>query len=141
MEDKSLKAYRQKLMTVKARVKYQQRVLKEFRKHLKHGTFPKRMKSIKPYPKMDKPEVQTVVDAACDQVQCVILDQKIQEVEKKLKEDQLTCQSLMEQRGQDRQQLKKAPKLTIAKLKAELADLQQKYIELSTKLEPKDAPV
>jgi len=64
----------------------------------------------------------------------VILDQKIQEVEKKLKEDQVTCQSLMEKRCQDRP--KKTAKLTIAKLKAELADLQQKYMELSTKLEP-----
>ena len=138
-----LKGYRQKLMTVRARVKYQQRVLKEFRRHLKHGTFPKRMKSIKPYPKMDTPEAQKVVDAACDQVQCVILDQKILELEKKLKEDQVTCQSLMEQRCQDRQHLipKKPPKLTIAKLKAELADLQQKYAELSTKVEtsPKGA--
>ena len=67
------------------------------------------------------------------------MDQKIQDLEKKLQEDQVTCQSLMEQRGQDRQQLKKTAKLTIAKLKAELADLQQKYIELSTKLESKES--
>ena len=46
------------------------------------------MKSIKPYPKMNSPEAQAVVNAACDQVQYVILDQMILDEEKKVMEDQ-----------------------------------------------------
>ena len=75
----SLKQYRQKLMTIKARIKYREHAIKGFRKHLKNGTFPKRMKSIQPYPKMQSSEAQATVNAACDQVQYVILDQIIQE--------------------------------------------------------------
>ena len=76
-----LKSYRQKLMTIKARIKYREYAIKRFRKHLKNGTFPQRMKSIKPYPKMTSPEAQAIVNAACDQVQSVILDEMIQEEE------------------------------------------------------------
>ena len=74
-----LRGYRQKLMTIKARIKHREKVIKAFRKHLEHGTFPKRMKSIRPYPKMNSAEPQNIVNAACDQVQCVILGQMIQD--------------------------------------------------------------
>ena len=80
----SLKQYRQKLMTIKARIKYREQAIKGFRKHVKNGKFPQRMKSIRPYPKMSSPEAQAIVNAACDQVQCVILDQMRQEEEKNL---------------------------------------------------------
>ena len=73
-----LKQYRQKLMTIKARIRYREHAIKGFRKHLKNGTFPQRIKSIKAYPKMSSPETQNIVNAAFDQVQCVILDQMIQ---------------------------------------------------------------
>lgn len=63
-----LKGYRQKLMTIKARMRYREQAIKGFREHLKNGTFPKRMKSIKPYPKMSSPEAQAIVNAAFDQV-------------------------------------------------------------------------
>ena len=53
-------------MTIKARIRYREHALKTFRKHLKNGTFPQRMKSIKPYPKMNSPEAQAAVNAACD---------------------------------------------------------------------------
>ena len=66
-----LKQYRQKLMTIKARIRYCEQAIKNFRKHLNNGTFPQRMKSIKPYPQMSSPEAQNIVNAACDQVQCV----------------------------------------------------------------------
>ena len=59
-------------MTIKARIKYREHAIKGFRKHLKNATFPQRMKSIKPYPKMTSPEAQAIVNAACDQVQSVI---------------------------------------------------------------------
>ena len=59
-------------MTIKARIKYREHAIKGFRKHLKNGTFPQRMKSIEPYPKMTSPEAQAIVNAACDQVQSVI---------------------------------------------------------------------
>lgn len=122
------KDYRQKLMTVKARIRYREHAI--FRKHLKNGTFPQRMTSIKPYPKMSSPEAQKIVNAACDQVQCVILDLMLQEEEKKLTEDQDTYQSLKDQRQSDRQQFKvkkpqKLKKPTMAQLQLELAELQK----------------
>lgn len=52
------------------------------------------MKSIKRYPKMGFPESQKIMDAACDQVQCVILDVMIQDEEKKLTEDQETYKTI-----------------------------------------------
>ena len=58
---------------------------------------------------MTLPEAQGIVNAACDQVQSVILDQMIQEEEKKLFQDQDSYQALKDQRQGDRQQLK-APK-------------------------------
>ena len=61
-----LKSYRQKLKTIKARIKYREHTLKGFNKHLKNGSFQQRMKSIKPYPKMSSPEAQAIVNAACD---------------------------------------------------------------------------
>ena len=60
-----LRGYPQKLMTIKARIKYREHALKTFRKHLKHGTFPQRMKSIQPYRKTNFPNAQAVVNAAC----------------------------------------------------------------------------
>ena len=93
-----LKGYRQKRMTIKARMRYRELAIKGFRKNLKNGTFPQRMKSIKPYPKMSSPEAQAIVNAACDQVQYVVLDQMIQEEEKKLSQDQDSYQTLKDQR-------------------------------------------
>ena len=133
-----LKGYRQKLMVVKGRIRYREHALKGFRKHLKNGTFPQRMKSIKPYPKMSSPEAQAIVNAASDQVQCVILDQMIQEEEKKLSQDQNSYQTVKDQRQGDRQQLKtpkKPKKPTVAQLQQELPDLQSKYTQLCSKLE------
>ena len=122
-----LKEYRQKLMTIKARIRYREQAIKNFRKHLKNGTFPQRMKSIKPYPKMSSPEAQNIVNAACDQVQ-----------QRKLTEDQDSYQALLDQRQGDRQQLKKpqkSKKPTMAQVQQELTELQSKYAQLCTKLE------
>ena len=105
----NVKGYRQKLMTIKATSKYREHTLKGFKKHLTNSKFPQRMKSIKPYPKMSSPEAQAIVNAACDQVQSVILDQMIQEEEKKLSQDHESYQTMRMQRESDRQQLK-APK-------------------------------
>ena len=58
---------------------------------------------------MSSPEAQAIVNAACDQVQSVILDQMIQGEEKKLSQDQDSYQTMRKQREGDRQQLK-APK-------------------------------
>ena len=133
-----LKGYRQKLMTIKARMRYREQAVKGFRKHLKNGTFPQRMKSIKPYPKMSSPEAQAIVNAACDQVQCVILDQMVQEEEKKLSRDQDSYQTLKDQRQGDRQKFKtpkKPKKPTVAQIQQELAELQSKYTQPCSKLE------
>ena len=68
------KCYHQKLQTLKARIKYREHTIKSLRHHLKKGTFPKRLKTLRPYPKMETPESQAIVNAACKQVHCVILD-------------------------------------------------------------------
>ena len=133
-----LNGYRQKLMTIKDRIKYRLHTIKGFRKHLKNCTFTQRMKSIKPYPKMSSPEAQAIVSAAYDQVKSVILDQMIQEEGKKLSQDQDKYQIMKKQREGDRQQLKtpKIPKKpTVAQLQQELADLQSKYTQLCSRLE------
>ena len=84
---------------------------------------------------MSFPEAQAIVNAACDQVQSVILDQMIKEEEKK---DQDSYQTMRKQREGDCQQLKapkKPKKPTVAQLQQELADLQSKYTQLCSKLE------
>lgn len=84
---------------------------------------------------MSSPEAQEIVNAACDEVQCVILDVMLQEEEKKLTEDQETHRSLLVLRQGYEQQFNvkkpnKPKKSTLAQLKAQLAELQQKYTQL-----------
>ena len=134
----TLKSYRQKLQAIQARIKYREKAIKGFRHHLKKGTFPKRFKSLRPYPKMDSPESQAVVNAACEQVHCVILDQMILDEEKKLTQEQAEYQILKEQRLSERAQLlktsKKPQKMSVAQLRKELTDLQSKYAQLYQQL-------
>ena len=134
----TLKSYRQKLQAIQARIKYREKAIKGFRNHLKKGTFPKRFKSLRPYPKMDSPESQAVVNAACEQVHCVILDQMILNEEKKLVQDQTSYQAMKKQRECERTQLlktsKKPQKLSVAQLRQELTDLQSKYTQLCHQL-------
>ena len=140
--EKTLKEYQQKQIALKARIKYWEHTLKHLSGHLKNGTFPKRMKSIKPYPQMDTPEAQTIVNEACQQVDKVILGQMIQEQALKLKQDQDSCQTLKKERLQQRKQRKATVKksmITVVQLQRELGDLQSKYTELYQKLN--NAPV
>ena len=134
----TLKSYRQKLQAIQARIKYREKAIKGFRNHLKKGTFPKRFKSLRPYPKMDSPESQAVGNAACEQVHCVILDQMILDEEKKLVQDQTSYQAMKKQRECERTQLlktsKKPQKLSVAQLRQELTDLQSKYTPLCHQL-------
>ena len=129
----ALKEKRQTRMTVQARIKYRQRAIKKLRAHLKNGTFPQRMKSIKPYPKMDSPESQAIVNAACNQAQCVILDQVLLEEEKKLAKDQERYQTLQQQQRKTCQKRVKSP--TVAQLQKELAELHAKYGQVCKILE------
>ena len=134
----TLIGYRQKLQAIQARIKYREKAIKGFRNHLKKGTFPKRFKSLRPYPKMESPESQAVVNAACEQVHCVILDQMILDEERKLTQDQTSYQTMKKERNVERPQLlkkpKKAKKFTVAQLMQELTDLQSKYTQLCSQL-------
>ena len=140
----TLKEYRQKRMMLNARIKYREHNLKGFKQHLKNGTFPKRMKSIKPFPKMDTPEAQAIVNEACCEVNKIILDQMIQEQALKLKQDQESYQTLKKERQQQREgkqnkthqtkATKKSPMITVVQLQQELKDLQSKYTLLCEKL-------
>ena len=128
--------YHQKLQAVKARIKYREKAIKGFRTHLERGTFPKRFKSLKPYPKMGTPESQVLVDAAGQQAECVILDQMTLEEELKLKQDQVTCQTMKQERKVELTRVPRKPKmLTVVQLRQELTDLQTKYDELCCKLD------
>lgn len=82
------RSYRQNLQTLQARIKYRKKAIKGFRNHLKKGTFPQRFKSLRPYPKMDTPESQAIVNDFCEKVECVILDRMAVEEERKLTADQ-----------------------------------------------------
>ena len=134
----TLKSYRQKLQAIQARIKYREKVIKGFRNHLKKGTFPKRFKSLRPFPKMESPESQAVVNAACEQVHCVILDQMILDEEKKLVQDQTSYQTMKKERACERSQLlktsKKPQKLSVTQLTQELTDFQTKYTQLCNQL-------
>ena len=134
----TLKSYRQKLQAIQARIKYREKAIKGFRNHLKKGTFPKRFKSLRPFPKMESPESQAVVNAACEQVHCVILDQMILDEEKKLVQDQTSYQTMKKERACERSQLlktsKKPQKLSVTQLMQELTDLQSKYTQLCNQL-------
>lgn len=98
----TLRGYRQKLQATQARIKYREKAIKGLRNHLKQGTFPKRFKSLRPFSKMELPETEAVVNAACEQVHCVILDQMILDEEKKLVEDQGTYQTMKREREGER---------------------------------------
>ena len=131
----TLKSYRQKAQALQARIKYREKAIKGIRQHLKRGTFPKRFKSLRPYPKMDSLEAQAVVNAACQQVDCVILDQMMVDEENKLRHDRASYEALKKERECERSQLvRKPPKRSVAQLRQELADLQTKYALLCQQL-------
>ena len=135
---------RQKFIALKARIKYRQQTLQHLTDHLKKGTFPKRMKSVKPYPKMDTSEAQTVVNKVCQQVDKVILGQMIQEQERTLKQERDTIQALKKERLDQRKQRKafvkklKSPMNTVLELQRELKDLQTKYMKLEQTLKKQE---
>ena len=127
--------YRQKQIATKARIKYREHSLQQLRGHRKNGTFPKRMKSLKPYPKMDTPEAQAIVNEACQQVDKVILDQMIQEQAMKLKEDQDSLQTVNEERQPQQCVTPETDFQTflIASLRKEASDLRAKNAVLKRK--------
>ena len=141
---KSKKEYLQQYVTLHARIKHREKAIQGFQQHLRNGTFPKRMKSLKPYPTMETPETQAVVNEACQQAEKVLMGQRIQEYERKLQEDRTSLQALKETRRQQRQQQKAAPPpkpsmtVTVSQLQQELRDLQYKYTELSQKLKKQE---
>lgn len=141
----SSKQYHRQLIVIHNRITNREKALRGFKQHLKNGTFPKRMKSLKPYPKMENPQAQTLVNEACEKVERVMLDQKIQDYERKLQGDRASLQSLKDTRREQRllkasnkatQIPKPLKKVTVLQLQQELRDLQTKYTELSQKLSP-----
>ena len=136
-------SYQQQYSLLLTRMKYRESAIQALKDHLKNGTFPKRMKSLKPYPTMETPETQAVVNEACQQAEKVLIEQRIQEYERKLQEDRTSLQTLKETRRQQRQQRiaskvanKPPKKVSVNQLQQELRDLQTKYTELSEKLAP-----
>lgn len=68
----TLKEYRHKLMAIRARIKYNERNLREFNKHVEEGTFPKRLKTFT-IPKMRTMEGQNIVKKACSDLETLVL--------------------------------------------------------------------
>ena len=136
----SKKEYRQKWMTLKARIKYREQTLAQWRRHLTDDTFPKQMPTIKPYPKMESSHTQTLVNEACHEVKKIILTQMIRDVQAKLEYDQNSLQTLKKERQEQRQQKKaKSLKPTLQQLQSELKELQAKYTDLAQKVVPQEA--
>ena len=133
--NKSTKEYQRQCIVIHNRIKHREQALRGLNQHLKNGTFPKRMKSLKPYPTMETPEAQAVVNQACEQVERVMLDQRMQDYERKLQQDRASLQTLKDTRREHRQQSKtRKGEPTVLQLQRELKDLQAKYNELSQKL-------
>ena len=107
-----------------SRIKYRERRIQTLKTHLQKGTFPPRMKSMKPIPKMETPESQRIVTAACEQAQRVLLDQMLVEEEKKLTKDQGLFQWK-----------KKRSKPYITQVLKDLQELQDKYDQACQVLE------
>ena len=102
-----------------ARINYRKRRIETFKHHLQLGTFPPRIKSMKPFPKMKTAEGQQIVHAACQQAQRVLLDQMLIEEEQQLSRDQ----DLLKQHHQT------TKKPSMAQVLKELVELQRKYNE------------
>ena len=146
----SPQSFRQKLQTLQARIKYREQAIKGMRQHLQKGTFPKRFKSLKPYPKMYTAESQAIVNAACQQVENVIFDQSTLDEEKKLAEDKNLYQTMKEERNLS-QKPRKPTRMAVMvgvlqqELRdlqskcSDLTDLQSKYNELYSKLDNQTA--
>ena len=143
----SRKEYLQQYSMLHMRIRQREQAIQRLKQHLKHGTFPKHMKTLKPYPKMETPEAQAVVNEVCQQADQVILEQRLQDYERKLQGDRASLQALKEARRKQRQQQlnatakatpnpKSSKKVTVSQLQQELRDLQAKYTELSQKLAP-----
>lgn len=95
---------------------------------------------MKSYPNMQSPEAQKRVNEAYHQVECTVLDEAIQEIEKSLAAHKERYQSLLQQRKSERQVLigrqEKIPKISHhTRVKTELIELQKKYDQLCAKLE------
>ena len=118
-----------------------EKALRELKEHIKHGTFPKRMKCLNSHPPMETPEGQAKVKEALQQVASAILLEKVQDYEHKLQGDRTSLQVLKETRRKQRQQQlaskakdKSSQKVTLLQLQQELRDLQTKYTELAQNL-------
>ena len=130
---------RQTMQTLQARIKYREQAIHCLSNHLKKGTFPKRFKSLRPYPTMQTLESQAIVNAACQQVESVILDQMIQEERLKLKQDQARYELMKQERQSERARVPRKPKtMSVLQLPQELKALQTKYGQLCSKLENKE---
>ena len=145
----ALRKNRQKRLALQARLKYREQTIKAFQRHLKQGTFPKRMKSIKPFPRMNTSEGQAIVNAACEQVQRVVLDQMLVEEQQKLTQEQDMYQALKEQqltervprkKSEPRQSRKAAKKSSVAQLQEELTLLQTSVAQLCSLLDSSKTP-
>ena len=145
----TLRKNQQKRLALQARLKYREQTIKAFQRHLKQGTFPKRMKSIKPFPKMNTSEGQAIVNEACEQVQKLILDQMLVEEQQKLTQEQEMYQTLKEQqltervlrkKSEPRQPRKPSKKSSVAQLQEELTLLQTSVAQLCSLLDTNKAP-
>lgn len=133
------KRERQNMYNLQARIRNRKQVILCLSNHLKKGTFPKRFKSLRPYPTMGTPESQTLVNTACQRVESVILEQMIREEKLKLNQDQTRYECMKKERQRERTQVPRKPKtMSIVELQQELKELQLKYGELCRKVENKE---
>ena len=127
--------YRQQWMTLKARIRYKEASIAQWKRHLEDGTFPSQVPTFKPYPKLDTPNSQAIVNAACHQARKTILMEMLRCTECKLAQDYGDLETLVkerrEQRKQERLKTKKGDSVVL-QLQQQLKELQAKF-DLSQK--------
>ena len=84
---------------------------------------------------METPESQALVNAACQQVESVSLDQMVLEERRKLLQDQTKYECMKQKHAQ----VPRKPKMiSVVQLQQELKELQSKYGQLCSKLETQE---
>lgn len=146
----SSKQYQRQCIVIHNRMTKRQQAIQELKQHLQNGTFPKRFNFLKPHPKMVTSEGQAKVKEALQQVSRAILDEKVQDYERKLQADRTSLQTLKDTRREQRKQKvqdtsttipkqSKKNRPTLQKVLQELRELQAKYTELSQQVIPQES--
>ena len=117
---------------VYTRMHYRRKTIEKLRERAKNGIYPVKLNWV--YPKMDSSISQTLVNDICDKAKSDIFNIMIEEYEEKQSADRDLLKRLKKENPRSQKVLKPAKKKTdlITSLQAELADLREKYNQLTS---------